>query len=76
MKKIDQSIHLNVRDEGSGIPLRVRNRILEPFITTKQSGTGLGLAIVQRRVEQLQGEIEIESPLQQGGTRFSISFPA
>jgi signal transduction histidine kinase len=76
LRKEGGFIVLVLQDEGRGIPEQIRDRIMDPFVTTKQSGTGLGLAIVQRRVEQLQGKIEIESPLQMGGARFTVTFPA
>lgn len=50
---------LRVSDTGSGIPLAVLDRVLEPFFTTRASGTGLGLAAVYRVVEAHGGELEI-----------------
>ncbi len=66
-----------VDDNGPGIPPELRERIFEPFYTTKQKGTGLGLAIVKKNVTRLRGEIELESPVRSGrGTRIRVIFPA
>jgi signal transduction histidine kinase len=53
----------------------VRERIFEPFFTTKPRGTGLGLAIVQKRLDEIGGRIECESPWKEGrGTKFTVSL--
>jgi len=64
-----------VEDDGPGIPENVREKILQPFFTTKTQGTGLGLAIVARRVAEFGGKLEWESPVRDGrGTRFRVSL--
>ena len=66
---------VQVEDEGSGIPPEVRQHIFKPFFTTKQKGTGLGLAIVQRRVLDMNGQINVVSPVVENrGTRFELIF--
>ncbi len=62
-----------VEDDGPGIPERNRERIFEPFFSTKRDGggTGLGLAIVRNIIHQQGGSIEVESQLGRG-TRFTI----
>jgi two-component system sensor histidine kinase FlrB len=66
----------SVEDDGPGIPENVREKILQPFFTTKTQGTGLGLAIVTRRVEEFGGNLDWESPLKDGrGTRFTVNMP-
>lgn len=68
---------VTVEDDGPGIPPALREKVLQPFFTTKPRGTGLGLAIVQRRLEELSGTIEWCSPKEDGvGTRFKITLPA
>ena len=68
---------VSVEDDGSGIPLALREKVLQPFFTTKPRGTGLGLAIVQRRLEELGGALEWWSPKDDGvGTKFRITLPA
>jgi len=67
---------VNVEDDGPGIPPELREKVLQPFFTTKPRGTGLGLAIVQRRLEELGGAIEWWSPKEDGvGTKFRIMLP-
>jgi signal transduction histidine kinase len=65
-----------VEDDGPGVPESVREKILQPFFTTKTQGTGLGLAIVARRVAEFGGKLEWESPVKDGmGTRFEVRMP-
>jgi signal transduction histidine kinase len=67
---------LVVEDNGAGIPESAREKILQPFFTTKAQGTGLGLAIVARRVAEFGGKLEWKSPLKEGrGTRFEVMLP-
>jgi signal transduction histidine kinase len=67
---------LRVEDTGAGISSEARDRLLQPFFTTKTQGTGLGLAIVARRVAEVGGTLEWESPVQGGrGTVFQVSLP-
>ena len=65
-----------VEDDGPGVPSELREKILQPFFTTKTQGTGLGLAIVARRASDAGGKLEFESPLKNGrGTRFLVWLP-
>jgi signal transduction histidine kinase len=65
-----------VKDDGKGIPPELREKVMQPFFTTKTQGTGLGLAIVSRRVSEAGGRIELESPVANGrGTKFSVWLP-
>jgi signal transduction histidine kinase len=67
---------LGVEDDGPGIPETLREKILQPFFTTKSQGTGLGLAIVARRVAEFGGKVDWESPVREGhGTRFKVTLP-
>jgi signal transduction histidine kinase len=66
---------LVVEDDGPGISASAREKILQPFFTTKAQGTGLGLAIVARRVSEFGGELAWESPVRDGrGTRFTVTL--
>jgi signal transduction histidine kinase len=68
---------LVVEDDGPGIPASAREKILQPFFTTKAQGTGLGLAIVARRVAEFGGKLDWESPIRDGrGTRFTVKLAA
>jgi nitrogen fixation/metabolism regulation signal transduction histidine kinase len=65
---------LTVADEGPGIERSFRERIFDPYFTTKGTGTGLGLAIVKKIVLQHGGEIQVgERP--GGGASFSVVLP-
>ncbi len=67
---------VSVEDDGPGIPAGLREKILQPFFTTKSQGTGLGLAIVARRVAEFGGKVDWESPVKEGrGTRFQVTLP-
>jgi signal transduction histidine kinase len=66
---------LVVQDDGPGIPASAREKVLQPFFTTKSQGTGLGLAIVARRVAESGGRLEWDSPVKDGrGTRFRVTL--
>ncbi|MEN0058654.1 MAG: ATP-binding protein [Bdellovibrio sp.] len=52
-----KTVRLTVADNGEGVPAAERNRIFEPYYSTKDSGTGLGLAIVKRIIEDHNGFI-------------------
>ncbi len=69
-------VRLTVEDRGCGIDAGVRERMFEPFVTTKQkiSQNGLGLSVVRRIVQHLQGTIDVESARGRG-TSISIQFP-
>jgi Na+/proline symporter/signal transduction histidine kinase len=56
-------IHIEVQDQGPGIPHEIQNLVFEPFFTTKPvgEGTGLGLAMVYKILEEHHGSIEIDS---------------
>ena len=63
-----------VQDSGAGIPPELRDRIFEPFTTTKERGTGIGLSLVLSVVEAHQGTVEVES-IPGSGTLFTIQLP-
>lgn len=67
---------IRVRDTGTGMSDEVRARIFEPFFTTKPrgKGTGLGLALASSMVDQVGGEIRVEST-EQVGTTFHLFLP-
>lgn len=65
---------IEVEDNGPGIPAHLRERIFEPYMTTKVNGTGLGLSIVKRMVEDHQGFIRAYSD-DHGHTKFVIELP-
>jgi two-component system sensor kinase FixL len=64
-----------VADSGPGIPTDIREKVFNPFFTTKSRGTGLGLVTAKRLVEAHAGTIGIECP-PTGGTTVTIQLPA
>ncbi|NND99980.1 MAG: HAMP domain-containing histidine kinase, partial [Pirellulaceae bacterium] len=73
----DDWIQLTVSDTGMGIPEPIRERIFEPFYTTKAvgQGSGQGLAIAHAVVSQGHGGSISSAPRESGGTTFSIRLP-
>lgn len=70
----DDHVDLVVADDGPGLPAEVRERLFEPFVTTKPGGTGLGLAIARRLVEAHGGRLLFEDR-PGGGTVARIRLP-
>ncbi len=62
-------------DHGPGIPAELRQRVFEPYFTTKDDGTGLGLALVRVTLEAHRGTISV-SETAGGGATFAIVFPS
>ena len=68
----ENSLTVTIEDNGIGLP-QDRERILEPYVTTREKGTGLGLAIVNKIVEEHGGEMTFSS-IEAGGTRVAMRF--
>ncbi len=68
---------VTVEDSGPGVPQGLRDRIFEPFVTTRGrgEGTGLGLAIAKNIVDQHRGRIEVATSERLGGALFRIRIP-
>jgi len=73
--RAEQSVEISVRDDGPGMPDAVRQRLFEPYVTTKGEGhSGLGLSVVHSIVKDLGGTIQCESA-EGRGTSFVLRFP-
>jgi len=60
VKRVDQTVHISVSDDGVGLPEEERGELTEPYVTTKQKGTGLGLAIVKKVMEDHEGTVLLD----------------
>jgi len=68
-------VETRIRDTGSGIAPRIRERLFEPFVSSKETGIGLGLSISKRLVEAHGGTIRADDE-PEGGSVFSFTLPA
>ncbi|WP_373496091.1 ATP-binding protein [Aquiflexum sp.] len=75
-KNLGDKIQISIKDNGPGIPDSIKDKIFQPFFTTKPTGqgTGLGLSLAYDIVKAHGGEIRVESSIDQG-TLFSIHLP-
>ncbi len=64
----EERVALSIKDHGGGIPESFRERLFEPFATTKQGGTGLGLAFVQQVAHDSGGDVLVDSTPGRGTT--------
>jgi two-component system nitrogen regulation sensor histidine kinase NtrY len=72
----DDEVQVTIRDNGGGFPVEDRERLLEPYVTTRKNGVGLGLAIVTRIVEDHGGRIWLgDNELAATGARVDIRMP-
>ncbi len=71
---LGKAVVLRVRDNGPGVPDSVRDKIFQPFFSTKEEGTGLGLSIAYRIIEEHGGRLELEAGDNQGAS-FLIALP-
>jgi two-component system sensor histidine kinase PilS (NtrC family) len=69
-----EMIKLVVSDSGPGVPEAMKEKIFDPFFSTRRDGTGLGLPIVMRLADSLGGRAELESSGNEG-TRFAVYLP-
>jgi len=73
-RKTGEGWRLEVEDTGPGIPEPIRDRVFEPFFSTKKEGTGLGLSIVRRIIQTHGGSIEFRTEKGRG-TTFIMTAP-
>jgi len=75
LKTIGKRVSIEIVDNGPGWPFKDTDRLMEPYVTTRESGTGLGLAIVKRIVEDHGGQLMLDTPESQTGARTTIFLP-
>ncbi len=71
----DNNASIVIEDNGRGLPVKERDRLTEPYVTTRSKGTGLGLAIVARIVEQHGGTLRLSDRDGETGARITITLP-
>jgi len=70
----NQSLFVRVADSGPGVPLKLRERVFDPFFTTHPDGSGIGLSLAQRIVTDHGGTITVGTS-EWGGSEFIIELP-
>jgi signal transduction histidine kinase len=73
-RRLDGRGAIRILDRGPGLPPPVRERLFEPFVSSRAAGTGLGLAIVRRLTDAQGGTIAL-ADRQGGGTEAQLVFP-
>ena len=73
-KSLGHMVEIRIRDNGTGIPPEVQEKMFNPFFTTKPQGSGLGLAIVRKIVDAHEGRIDVRNGETQG-TCFRVILP-
>jgi signal transduction histidine kinase len=73
-ERVGRAVLVQIADTGPGVPESVRDKIFQPFFTTKEEGTGLGLSIAARIVEEHGGRLSVRSEEKLGAT-FVITLP-
>ena len=71
----ESGVAFEVQDNGVGLPAKYRDRLTEPYVTTREKGTGLGLAIVKRILEDHGGELELTDAREGPGALVTLRLP-
>ena len=71
--KDGEQVTIRVKDNGAGVPEAIRDKLFEPFASTKEEGLGLGLFLARDLTRQMGGSIELEEVEQ--GASFRLNFP-
>jgi two-component system nitrogen regulation sensor histidine kinase NtrY len=72
----DDYVVFEIEDNGVGLPAKDRDRLTEPYVTTREKGTGLGLAIVKRIMEEHAGALVMRDARQLPGAQVVLRFPS
>lgn len=75
VRSLNTVVELAVQDDGPGIPVEMRKKVVDPFFTTKDDGTGLGLFSVAYCADQHGGEFEIDDS-EWGGAKMLLRLPS
>jgi two-component system nitrogen regulation sensor histidine kinase NtrY len=75
LRQEEDQLIFEIEDNGVGLPAKDRDRLTEPYVTTREKGTGLGLAIVKRILEEHGGEIALTDAAKRPGARVVLCFP-
>jgi signal transduction histidine kinase len=73
-EQIDGEVVLTVRDDGHGVTPEQRERLFQPYFTTKKHGTGLGLFVTRKLASDQGGTVEFDTP-PTGGAAFRVRLP-
>lgn len=71
----NDTVRIDIRDSGSGIPPEILDKVFDPFFTTRHSGTGLGLSIAYELIRAHGGEIRFREPEDGRGAHCTIHLP-
>jgi two-component system nitrogen regulation sensor histidine kinase NtrY len=71
----DERVAIIIADNGKGLPQEERDRLTEPYVTTRTKGTGLGLAIVKKVMEDHGGELVLEDRPSGVGAQVRLVIP-
>ena len=71
----DAQVAFEIEDNGVGLPAKDRDRLTEPYVTTREKGTGLGLAIVKRIMEEHGGALLMQDASERPGAKVILQFP-
>ena len=71
----EDEVSIEVEDNGDGLPDEIRDRLAEPYVTTRAKGTGLGLAIVKKIMEDHGGRLKLENGPERGARASLVFYP-
>jgi len=72
-RRVSLPLHVEIIDDGPGLPQGIADNVFEPFVSGRENGTGLGLALVSKIIAAHEGWIEVKS--HPGHTVFRVSLP-